>query len=100
MRDLARREQRLAGSEMNVASDPLELREVGLIKRAADAERPHGTGRAAAETCPIRRDGSYHCRCPFKRWIDALSPGQGTMPALQLEPDQIGDLLAYLNTLE
>jgi hypothetical protein len=44
MRDLARREQRLAGSEMNVASDPLELRKVGLIERAADAERPHGTG--------------------------------------------------------
>src|SRR5205823_5757801 len=76
-RDLARREQRLIGSEMTVAGDPLELRKVGLIKRAADAERPDGTGRAAAETCTIRRDRSYHCPCPVERRIDALSPGLG-----------------------
>src|SRR3954465_8105454 len=74
---LARREQRLIGRELDLAGDPLKLREVGLIKRAADAERAYRTGRAAAETCPIRRDGSYHCPYPFTRRIDALSPGHG-----------------------
>jgi hypothetical protein len=48
-----RREQRLVGSEMNVAGDPLELGKVGLIKRAADAERANGAGRTTAETCPV-----------------------------------------------
>jgi hypothetical protein len=71
--DLARREQRLIGRELNLAGDPLKFRKVGLIKRAADAERADGAGRAAAETCPIRRDGSYHCPYPFTRRIDAPS---------------------------
>jgi hypothetical protein len=62
---------------MNVADDPLKLRKVALVKRAADAERADGAGRAAAETCSIRRDGSYHYPCPFKRRIDPLSPGHG-----------------------
>ena len=60
--DLAGGEERLVGRQMNVASDPLELREIGLVERAADAQRADGTGRAAAEigAIGIRRDGSYH----------------------------------------
>ena len=69
---------------MNVAGDPLELREVGLVKRAADAERPHSTGQAAAETCPIYwRYGSYHCRCPFKRPIDLHISSSGRLDQLR-----------------
>ena len=45
-------EKRLVGRQMDVARDPLELREIGLIERAADAERADGAGRAAAETGP------------------------------------------------
>src|SRR4051812_47435312 len=86
--DLARREQRLIRREVNVAGDPLKLRKVALIKRAADAERADGTGRAAAETCPIRRDGSYHCPCPFKRRIDARC-----LPAMA-DPPEIYFILA------
>src|SRR5207247_7889915 len=77
MRELARREQRLIGSKMGVAGDPLEFRKVCLLKRAADAERADGAGRTAAETSPIWRNGSYHLPLPFKRRIDAPSPGPG-----------------------
>jgi hypothetical protein len=52
-RDLARREQRLIGSELNVACDSLELCEIGLVERAADAERSDGASRAATEICTI-----------------------------------------------
>ena len=31
---------------------------------------------------------------------EGISTGHPTMPAFQLDPDQIGDLLAYLKTLE
>ena len=37
---------------MNVAANPLELRKVGLIKRAADAERPDGAGRRSGRSLP------------------------------------------------
>ena len=46
---LARGEQRLVGRKLNVAGDPLEFGKVGLVERAADAERSNGTGRAATE---------------------------------------------------
>jgi cytochrome c len=45
-----------------------------------------------------------HKRYPIETIAEALAEGMytghPTMPAFQLEPDQIGDLLAYLKTLE
>jgi cytochrome c len=47
---------------------------------------------------------SLHKRYPIETLGEALaegiSTGHPTMPAFQLAPDQIGDLLAYLKTLE
>ena len=47
---------------------------------------------------------TLHERYPIETLSEALaegiSTGHPTMPAFQLEPDQIGDLLAYLKTLE
>ena len=47
---------------------------------------------------------TLHRRYPIETLSEALaegiSTGHPTMPAFQLEPDQIGDLLAYLKTLE
>jgi hypothetical protein len=80
MRELARREQRFVGRQMKMAGDPLELGKIGLVEYAANAERADGTGRAAAETCPIRRNGSYHCRCPFERRMDAMSRATTAVP--------------------
>jgi cytochrome c len=47
---------------------------------------------------------TLHTRYPIETLSEALaegiSTGHPTMPAFQLDPDQIGDLLAYLKTLE
>ena len=47
---------------------------------------------------------TLHKRYPIETIGEALaegiSTGHPTMPAFQLDPDQIGDLLAYLKTLE
>jgi mono/diheme cytochrome c family protein len=47
---------------------------------------------------------TLHKRYPVETLGEALAEGiytgHPTMPAFQLEPDQIGDLLAYLRTLE
>ena len=47
---------------------------------------------------------TLHKRYPVDALSEALAEGiqtgHPTMPELQLEPDQIGDLLAYLKTLE
>jgi cytochrome c len=47
---------------------------------------------------------TLHKRYPIETLGEALaegiSTGHPTMPAFQLEPDQIGDLLAYLKALE
>jgi cytochrome c len=47
---------------------------------------------------------TLHKRYPIETLAEALaegiSTGHPTMPAFQLEPDQIGDLLTYLKTLE
>ena len=63
--DLARGEQGLVGRQMNVARHPLELRDVGVIERAADAQRPQCAGRAASETraIGISKIVPYHSRC-------------------------------------
>ena len=50
---------------------------------------------------PLR---TLHKRYPIETLAEALaegiSTGHPTMPAFQLDPDQIGDLLTYLKTLE
>jgi cytochrome c len=50
---------------------------------------------------PLR---TLHKRYPIETLAEALaegiSTGHPTMPAFRLEPDQIGDLLAYLKSLE
>ena len=47
---------------------------------------------------------TLHKRYPVETLGEALAEGiytgHPTMPAFQLDPDQIGDLLAYLKTLE
>jgi len=47
---------------------------------------------------------TLHTRYPIETLGEALAEGiytgHPTMPAFQLEPDQIGDLLAYLKTLQ
>ena len=47
---------------------------------------------------------TLHKRYPIETLAEALaegiSTGHPTMSAFQLDPDQIGDLLAYLKTLE
>ena len=47
---------------------------------------------------------TLHKRYPIETLSEALaegiSTGHPTMPAFQFEPDQIGDLLSYLKTLE
>jgi cytochrome c len=47
---------------------------------------------------------TLHKRYPIETLSEALaegiSTGHPTMPTFQLDPDQIGDLLAYLKTLE
>ena len=47
---------------------------------------------------------ALHKRYPIETIGEALAEGiytgHPTMPAFQLDPDQIGDLLAYLKTLE
>ena len=47
---------------------------------------------------------TLHKRYPIETLGEALAEGiytgHPTMPAFQLEPDQIGDLLAYLKTLQ
>ena len=47
---------------------------------------------------------TLHNRYPIETLSEALaegiSTGHPTMPAFQLDPGQIGDLLAYLKTLE
>jgi len=47
---------------------------------------------------------TLHKRYPIETIGEALAEGiytgHPTMPAFQLDPDQIGDLLAYLKTLE
>ena len=47
---------------------------------------------------------TLHKRYPIETLSEALaegiSTGHPTMPEFRLEPDQIGDLLAYLKTLE
>ena len=47
---------------------------------------------------------TLHKRYPIETLSEALaegiSTGHPTMPAFQLDPDQIGDFLAYLKTLE
>ena len=47
---------------------------------------------------------TLHKRYPIETLAEALAEGiytgHPTMPAFQLDPDQIGDLLAYLKTLE
>ena len=41
-----------------------------------------------------------HKRYPVETLAEGIQTGHPTMPEFQLEPDQIGDLLAYLKTLE
>jgi hypothetical protein len=54
-----------------VAGNPFELDKVGLVKCAADAERPDVAGRATTEKGTIRiwSDGSYHCLLPIRPMI-------------------------------
>jgi len=45
-------------------------------------------------------DKRYPIETLAEALAEGISTGNPTMPAFQLDPDQIGDLLAYLKTLE
>jgi cytochrome c len=60
-----------------------------------------GLAKPAQDRAPFR---TPHKGYPIETVGEALAEGIATghpaMPAFQLDPDQIGDLLAYLKTLE
>jgi len=78
---------------------PLALTLITLTPAAAAS--PKVTASPLKIAPPFR---TLHKRYPIETLSEALaegiSTGHPTMPAFQLDPDQIGDLLAYLKTLE
>jgi cytochrome c len=85
------------------AASPQEQR--GKIFALNNCAKCHSIDRASPSPLKIAPPfQTLHKRYPIETLGEALaegiSTGHPTMPAFQLEPDQIGDLLAYLKTLE
>ena len=85
------------------AASPQEQR--GKIFALNNCAKCHSIDRASPSPLKIAPPfRTLHKRYPIETLGEALAEGiytgHPTMPAFQLEPDQIGDLLAYLNTLE
>jgi len=85
------------------AASPQEQR--GKIFALNNCAKCHSIDRASPSPLKIAPPfRTLHKRYPIETLGEALaegiSTGHPTMPAFQLEPDQIGDLLAYLKTLE
>ena len=83
--------------------DPAAQR--GLTIARANCARCHSIDRVTASPLAIAPPfRTLHKRYPIETLGEALaegiSTGHPTMPEFRLEPDQIGDLLAYLKTLE
>ena len=86
-----------------VAASPREQR--GRIFAMNNCARCHSIDRISPSPLKIAPPfRTLHKRYPIETLAEALaegiSTGHPTMPAFQLEPDQIGDLLAYLKSLE
>lgn len=86
-----------------LAAPPAEQRGKALAR--ANCARCHAIDRASKsplEIAPPLRD--LHRRYPINSLVEALAEGIYTghadMPAFELSPDQIHDLLSYLKTLE
>ena len=67
--------------------------------------RCHAIDRAGSSPLPIAPPfRTLHLRYPIETLAEALVEGSSTghpaMPAVELDPDQIHDLLSYLKTLE
>ena len=86
-----------------MAASPQEQR--GKTFALNNCAKCHAIDRASPSPLKIAPPfRTLHKRYPIETIGEALaegiSTGHPTMPAFQLEPDQIGDLLAYLKTLE
>ena len=86
-----------------LAQSPSEQRGLNFVR--ANCARCHAIdkiGESPLKIAPPFR--TLHKRYPIETLVEALaegiSTGHPTMPEFRLEPDQIGDLLAYLKTLE
>jgi len=86
-----------------MAASPQEQR--GKTFALNNCAKCHSIDRASPSPLKIAPPfRTLHKRYPIETIGEALaegiSTGHPTMPAFQLDPDQIGDLLAYLKTLE
>jgi cytochrome c len=85
------------------AATPAERR--GLSFAKAHCARCHAIGRTGTSRFkPAPPFRSLHTRYPVETLAEAFAEGIYTghprMPAFELDPDQINDLLSYLKTLE
>jgi cytochrome c len=86
-----------------MAASPQEQR--GKTFALNNCAKCHSVDRASPSPLKIAPPfRTLHKRYPIETIGEALaegiSTGHPTMPAFRLDPDQIGDLLAYLKTLE
>lgn len=90
---------------MAIASAQAQSVQRGLNYVRANCLRCHAIDKASESTLkiapPLR---SLHLRYPVESLQEAFAEGIRTghqnMPEFRLEPDQIGDVIAYLKTLE
>jgi mono/diheme cytochrome c family protein len=93
----------IVASQAAAAATPSERRGLGFAK--SHCARCHAIGRSGKsrlEQAPPFR--TLHTRYPVETLAEAFAEGIYTghprMPAFELDPDQINDLLSYLKTLE
>lgn len=93
----------IVAGQAAVAATPSERRGLGFAK--SHCARCHAIGRSGKsrlEQAPPFR--TLHTRYPVETLAEAFAEGIYTghprMPAFELDPDQINDLLSYLKTLE
>ena len=86
-----------------LAASPSELRGRDFAQK--NCAKCHSIDRVTPSTLKIAPPfRELHHRYPVETLAEAFAEGiytgHPTMPAFQLEPDQINDLLSYLKTLE
>ena len=76
----------------------------GMTFALNNCARCHSIDRVTPSPLKIAPPFPLHLRYPVETLGEALAEGivtgHPTMPAFQLDPDQINDLLSYLKTLE
>jgi mono/diheme cytochrome c family protein len=85
------------------AASPAEQRGRAFVRaHCAKCHAVSRTGESRLKRAPPFR--TLHLRYPVETLAEAFAEGIYTghsrMPAFELDPDQIGDLLAYMKTLE